>query len=311
MIEVRGLCKQYGKTTALQDVSFDVKKGEILGLLGRNGAGKSTTMNIVTGYLSSDAGDVIVDGFDIFEQPLQAKKRIGYLPEQPPLYHEMTVKDYLQFVCKLKDVPGEEIPRQLDRILEQIGIGQVQGRLIGNLSKGYKQRVGLAQALCGNPQVVILDEPTVGLDPSQVIEVRNAIRNLGEEHIVILSSHILKEISNICNKVVILHKGRVKANASMDELLNSLEGQRTCMVRVSGNVEEFGWQLGEIGGVQSVQNKGEAEAGHYDFEVIHANDADVRGAIFEAAVKTGCVMVALQSKERTLEEVFSGVTAEE
>lgn len=311
MIEVRGLCKQYGKTTALQDVSFEVKKGEILGLLGRNGAGKSTTMNIVTGYLSSDAGEVIVDGFNIFEQPLQAKKRIGYLPEQPPLYHEMTVKDYLEFVCKIKNVKKDEIQKQLDIILEQIGIGNVQGRLIGNLSKGYKQRVGLAQALCGNPQVVILDEPTVGLDPSQVIEVRNAIRALGEKHIVILSSHILKEISNICNKVVILHHGRVTANASMDELLHSMEGQRTCLVRARGNLEELEIQLGKIGGVQSVNNKGEEEEGYRDFEVIHANDTDVRGAVFDAAVRSDCIIVSLQSKERTLEEVFSGVTAEE
>ena len=217
MIEINGLTKRYGKKTVLDHISFRVEKGEILGFLGPNGAGKTTTMNILTGYLSSSEGTVTVDGFDILEQPFEVKRRIGYLPEQPPLYFDMTVTEYLSFVFDLKKAEGNK-QEQIDRILKMVYIDDVKGRLIKNLSKGYKQRVGLAQALVGDPEVLVLDEPTVGLDPKQIIEIRNLIGELGKSHTIILSSHILPEISAICERVIILNKGKIVATDTPDML---------------------------------------------------------------------------------------------
>ncbi|HOV63557.1 MAG TPA: ABC transporter ATP-binding protein, partial [Spirochaetia bacterium] len=203
MIRAENLTKRYGQHVAIDSLSFNIERGEILGFLGPNGAGKSTTMNILTGYLSATEGNVIVDGLDILEHPEEVKKKIGYLPEQPPIYPDMTVDEYLKFVCDIKKVPRDKKKASMERILELVGIGEVQHRLIKNLSKGYKQRVGLAQALIGNPEILILDEPTVGLDPKQIIEIRNLIKSLREQHTIILSSHILPEVSAVCQRVLI------------------------------------------------------------------------------------------------------------
>ena len=224
MIKVQNLTKRYGgKHLALDNVSFTINKGEIVGLLGPNGAGKSTTMNIITGYIAASGGTAIVDGLDISEQPIEAKKKIGYLPEQPPLYMEMTVTEYLKFVCELKKAKIEDKKKYLTNIMGLVGINEVSGRVIKNLSKGYKQRVGLAAALCGDPEVLIFDEPTVGLDPNQIIEIRNVIKDLGKERTVILSTHILHEVEEICDRIIIINKGKIVADVKMSELDDSLE----------------------------------------------------------------------------------------
>lgn len=224
MIEVAGISKKYGGKVALSDVSFSVQKGEILGLLGRNGAGKSTTMNIMTGYLSADEGSVRIGGYDILEEPIKAKKLIGYLPEQPPLYPEMTVLEYLNFVCRLKGMERKDIPLFIAETIELVNIKDVKDKLIGNLSKGYRQRVGLAQALCGSPEAIILDEPTIGLDPMQIVEMRGIIRDLGKDRAVILSSHILKEIADVCTNVVIINNGKKLVESSLSGLLDTPGG---------------------------------------------------------------------------------------
>ena len=218
MIELRGITKRYGAVEAVSDLSFRAPKGQIVGLLGQNGAGKTTTLNILTGYLPPTAGQVLVDGMDMLAQPRACKRRIGYLPERPPLYDEMTVTDYLRFACQLKEVQRRDIPKHIDDILNICGLTEVRGRIIGHLSKGYRQRVGVAQALCGNPPVLVLDEPTVGLDPRQVVEIRQLMRELGKEHTVLFSSHLLPEIQQLCQRVVILHKGKLIREADMSEL---------------------------------------------------------------------------------------------
>jgi len=224
MINVQNLTKKYGgKHLALDGVSFTINKGEIVGLLGPNGAGKSTTMNILTGYIAATDGTATIDGLDISEQPIETKKKIGYLPEQPPLYMEMTVMEYLQFVCELKKAQLDDSGEYLSNIMNLVGIEEVSGRVIKNLSKGYKQRVGLASALCGDPEVLILDEPTVGLDPNQIIEIRSVIKDLGKERTVILSTHLLHEVQEVCDRIIIIHKGKIVADVQLAELTDSLE----------------------------------------------------------------------------------------
>ncbi len=311
MIEVMGITKKYGAKVAVEDVSFTAENGQILGLLGRNGAGKSTTMNIVTGYISSDAGTARIDGHDILEEPLEAKKRIGYLPEHPPLYYEMTVREYLSFVCQLKGVKKEDMTAHLDEILGRIHIDDVKERLIGNLSKGYRQRVGLAGALCGSPDTIIMDEPTVGLDPMQIIEIRNIIKELGKQHTIILSSHILKEIADICTHVVILNGGRKVADDSMQNLLQTSEGKRVTVVRVSDKQSSFLPQLQSVQGVESVKELGARESGFTDFEVTSPVQADVRKALFCKVAEEGRALVMLKSTELTLEDVFARLTMED
>ena len=218
MIEVKHLTKRYGSHTAVSDLSFTVEKGQIYGFLGPNGAGKSTTMNIMTGCLAATSGEVVIGGYDIFQDAAQAKKLIGYLPEQPPLYLDRTPREYLRFVARAKGIPEKRIPGELDRVMTVTGTLDVADRLMKNLSKGYRQRVGIAQALLGSPKLIILDEPTVGLDPAQVIEIRKLIRELGQAHTVILSSHILSEVQAVCQQVLILSKGRLAASGSLQEL---------------------------------------------------------------------------------------------
>ncbi len=308
MIQVRGISKQYGNKTAIEDVTFTVENGQILGLLGRNGAGKSTTMNIVTGYISSDCGDVNIDGFDILKQPEQARSRLGYLPEIPPVYPEMTVTEYLKFACKLMRVPKKEMNSQVDEILNKVGLDNVANRLIGNLSKGYRQRVGLAKALCGNPDTIILDEPTVGLDPKQIVEIRQTIKELGKDHTVIISSHLLSEISDICTHVVILHNGKIVANDSLEHLVKDANDTNLVTIEVKGeNAERLGERLVQIQGVDdvSLRNLGE---GVVRYEMSTKEAYFLRERLFDAAVGLGLKVLELKSGELTLEDVFIKLT---
>ena len=218
MIEVRGLCKQYGARKAIDDLTFSVAKGEVLGFLGHNGAGKSTTMKILTCFMPATSGTARVAGYDVFEQPMEVKRRVGYLPETPPVYREMVVSDYLAYAARLHGVKGADVKRSVDTALGKCGLGQVRGRLIGNLSKGYRQRVGIAQAIVHNPDVLILDEPTVGLDPIQILEIRDLIKSFGGDHTVILSTHIMQEVQATCSRVLIINKGKILANDSIGAL---------------------------------------------------------------------------------------------
>ena len=242
MIEVKNLTKQYGSNLALNHISFSLEEGTILGFLGPNGAGKSTTMNIITGYISPTEGSITVDGFDTLENPLEAKKRIGYLPEIPPLYTDMTVKEYLNFMYDLKKV---KLPRKehIEEICSLVKIDDVYHRLIANLSKGYRQRVGIAQALLGNPPVLILDEPTVGLDPKQIIEIRNLIKGLGRKHTVILSSHILSEVQAVCERVIVINRGSIVADGTPDSLAHSLSNENRLLLRLEGEEEPIKYAL--------------------------------------------------------------------
>ena len=307
MIKVEHLSKKYGKVYALRDVSFEVASGEVVGFLGPNGAGKTTTMNIITGYLSSSAGSVSVDGCDILEKPSQAKSRIGYLPEQPPLYPDMTVNEYLSFLYDLK---GCLLPKEkhLAEICELTGIEKVRGRLIGNLSKGYRQRVGIAQALVSNPPVLILDEPTSGLDPNQIIEIRSLIRKLGVKHTVILSSHILSEVQAICDRIIVLDRGRLIADSSTDELEKSLGGS-ALSVTVDSSPDKAERLLRQIKGVAHVENKGADGALGYSFTLKCSADKSIRASVFRAMSENGIVITEMKSSTMSLEDIFMSLTA--
>ena len=235
MIEIENLTKLYGKKLAVDNISFKVKKGAIVGFLGRNGAGKSTTMNIITGYISATSGTARIAGYDILKNPREVKKHIGYLPEHPPIYQEMTVLEYLKFVCAIKDVKASAIPGHIDEIAQLVKLTDVIHRRIGNLSKGYQQRVGMAQALVGNPEVLILDEPTVGLDPKQIIEIRRMIKALGKKHTIILSSHILPEVADVCEQVVIINEGRIVAQDTLANLQEGIQESANMVIRVAGS----------------------------------------------------------------------------
>jgi len=309
MIEVNGISKKYGGKAALRDVSFSVKKGQVLGLLGRNGAGKSTTMNIMTGYLSADEGSVRIGGYDILEEPIKAKKLIGYLPEIPPLYPEMTVTEYLHFVCRLKGMDRKDIIPFIEQTVELVNIGDVRNKLIGNLSKGYRQRVGLAQALCGSPEAIILDEPTIGLDPMQIIEMRSIVRDLGTDRAVILSSHILKEISDVCTDVVIINNGKKLVESSLSVLLGGSGEQASVALRVSDaesddNESEFIRKLRGISGVLDVVSSGKGEPGFSDYEII-SSGADTRSAVFNVVSESKRVLVLMAFNSGSLEDIFT------
>lgn len=257
MIEVRGLSKSYGDRPAIRGLNFTVRKGEVVGFLGPNGAGKSTTMKIITGYMAPSAGEVRVAGFDVFENPIEVKKRIGYLPETPPVYHDMFVEDYLTFVARLKGVARDRVRPLVDGALEKTTLGEVRRRLIGNLSKGFKQRVGLAQALVSDPEILILDEPTVGLDPKQVAEMRQLIRRLKGQHTIVLSTHILPEVQASCEKVIIINQGGIVAEDSLEGLTRRMSGGgRVVTVRVRRGQEQMASGLKTLSGVRSVVNQG-------------------------------------------------------
>lgn len=309
MIEIKNLTKRYGAKKAVDNISFTVKRGEILGFLGPNGAGKTTTMNIITGYNSSTEGTVTVDGFDVVENPMECKKRIGYLPEQPPLYMDMTVMEYLNFVYDIKGVKKDR-DTHLNDILRLVKIQDVSHRLIKNLSKGYRQRVGIAQALVGDPEILILDEPTVGLDPKQIIEIRNVIKELGKDRTVILSSHILPEVSAICERVVIIAKGKIMAEDTPENLSKALEGESKYLVRVAGGLKETENILKNVSGVVQVEPAGQKEPETYDFIMDAENGTDIRREMFRALAAADLPILMLKPMGLSLEEVFLQLTSD-
>ena len=310
MIEIQNVSKRYGNKLAVNDVSFTIKKGEILGFLGRNGAGKSTTMNIVTGYISASSGRVLLDGHDILEEPREVKRRIGYLPEMPPLYMDMTVDEYLKFVCAIKDVKPSYVKSHLDDITELIRITDVRKRLIKNLSKGYKQRVGMAQALVGNPEVVIMDEPTVGLDPKQIIEIRKLIKQLGEDHTIVLSSHILHEVADVCERVVIINQGKIVAQDTLDNLTKNISDTSRFRLRIAGAERDVYKAIRDIPGTRSVDEMGCKEPDSYDFLVEADRGADIRRPLFNQMANMGCPILMLRPMDIELEDIFLQLTTD-
>ena len=308
MVEVKNLTKRYGVNMALNNVSFKVEEGTIVGFLGPNGAGKSTTMNIVTGYLSATSGEVTVSGKNTLDEPNEVKKLIGYLPEQPPLYLDMTVKEYLNFMYELKKV---KLPREkhIKEICQLTKIDNVYDRLIGNLSKGYRQRVGIAQALLGNPPVLILDEPTVGLDPKQIIEIRTLIKNLGRNHTVILSSHILPEVQAVCERIIVINNGRIVADGATDTLAHDLSPDHRLILRAEGPEKEMVHALLNVPGVVDAYSLGEKESGIYELSVESTPDKDIRRDVFALMARKGWPMLALRNTDLTLEDLFLQLTS--
>ncbi len=307
MIEVKNLTKQYGSKLAVNNISFSVKEGEILGFLGPNGAGKSTTMNMLTGYISSTSGTATINGIDVLEDPIAAKMHIGYLPEKPPVYGDMTVMEYLRFVYSLKK---SKMPREshLAEICELVKITEVRKRLIRNLSKGYQQRVGFAQALVGNPNVLILDEPTVGLDPKQIIEIRTLIKKLGKNHTVILSSHILPEIQAVCDRIVVISSGSIVANDSTDALAKNMSADHKLVVRTEGSSDDVKKLLSSIPGMDRVYVNREAEPGVYEYYLEAAQGKDLRREISKKLSSRNYPILMMKSNELSLEEIFLKLT---
>jgi len=310
VIEVQHLTKRYGRVTAVDDVSFRVERGEIFGFLGPNGAGKTTTMRILTGYMPATEGKAIVAGFDVFEQPIEAKRRTGYLPETPPLYPDMTVVEYLDFVAKIKGVPAAGRGERVRSVMARTRIADVATRLTAKLSKGYRQRVGLAQALIHNPDVLILDEPTAGLDPKQIIETRQLIKDLAGDHTVILSTHILPEVSQTCQRVVIINKGRVVAVDTPDNLTARLRGSETMYVQVDAGGGDAGAALSAVPGVTKVVAADHRE-GIAGFEVDSQAGQDVRRQLAHAIVSQGWGLLELRPMRMSLEEIFLSLTTDE
>ena len=307
MVEVSHLSKNYGSHPAIRDLTFSVADGQVYGLLGPNGAGKSTIMNILTSYLAPTGGEVKVAGFSLPEQAQQAKACVGYLPEQPPLYPEMTVQEYLDFAAELKGVKKAQRREQVQQAARRTGLDQVMPRLIRSLSKGYRQRVGIAQALLGSPKLIILDEPTVGLDPAQVIEIRKLIRELGKAHTVILSSHILSEVQAVCNQVLILAKGRLVAVGAPDELGEKLSSGSCLKATVLGDGQTVLKAVGSIPGIRKVELEGESD-GQVTFTAESTDDTDRRAEVSRALSQAGCTVLALSAESKTLEDVFLALT---
>ncbi|MBO4452377.1 MAG: ATP-binding cassette domain-containing protein [Clostridia bacterium] len=310
MIEITEIQKSFGDKHAVDGISFRVEEGEILGFLGPNGAGKSTTLNIITGYLSADSGTVKIDGTDILEDPIKAKRSIGFLPEIPPLYLEMTVWEYLCFVYDLKDC---RLPRKqhIKEICDVVKIWDVSKRLIKNLSKGYRQRVGIAQALIGNPKVLIFDEPTIGLDPRQIVEIRNLIRMLGKEHTIILSTHILPEVQSVCDRIVVINKGKVVADEKTEDLVNAVDGTRKLIAKVVGPEEEVLRTLRGIGGVKSVDTIGKRDTDSVSYLIESQERIDVRKPLFYTLSSKGWPLVGLEGMELNLEDIFMRLVGKE
>jgi ABC-2 type transport system ATP-binding protein len=310
VIEVQHLTKRYGPVTAVDDVSFRVEPGEILGFLGPNGAGKTTTMRVLTGYMPPTDGKAIVAGYDVFEQPIQAKRRTGYLPETPPLYPDMTVREYLSFVAKIKGVPRPERKTRVDEMMRKTYISDVAHRHCGKLSKGYRQRVGLAQALMHNPEVLILDEPTAGLDPKQIIETRQLIRSLAGSHTIILSTHILPEVSQTCQRVVIINRGKVVAVDTPDNLTARLRGSETMYLQIDAAGADAASALERVQGVTRV-SVADTKQQVVGFEVDSEPGRDVRRELATAVVSRGWGLLEMRPMRMSLEEIFLHVTTEE
>lgn len=313
MLEVKNLSKRYGEKQALRSVSFSIQGREAVGFLGINGAGKTTTMNILTGYISASDGDVVIDGIDVLTDPLKAKTRIGYLPEQPPVYGDMRVDEYLNFIYQLKKVKKNKAIRQdreeyLQGIMELVGITDVSKRMIRNLSKGYKQRVGLAQALIGDPEILILDEPTVGLDPAQIIEIRQLIRDLAKTRTVLLSSHILSEVQAVCDRIIILHQGKIVADGRTEQLADQLSGHLQIELEIEGNERTVLETLRKIPQIGRVQSQGGIQYTVYLPDDCTDSSA-VRRAIFKAISRTDCAILSMSRKNYSLEEVFLRLTS--
>jgi gliding motility-associated transport system ATP-binding protein len=310
LIKVENLTKRYAAKTAIEGMSFEVQKGEILGFLGPNGAGKTTTMRIITGFMPASSGSVRVDGFDVFDTPLDVRRRIGYLPENPPLYPEMNVAGYLRFVAKIKGVPKDRIDSEVKRVMDRVSITDVQERIIAKLSKGYKQRVGIAQALLGDPPVLILDEPTIGLDPKQIHEVRELIKGLAGNHTVVLSTHILPEVEQTCHRVIIIDRGRIVAVDTPQNLRFQLQGAERIFIEVAGPAAEVLAKLSATPGVINVRELN-AQNGQHRFQIEGQLHKDIRSDLARVVVQSGWGLLELQSASMSLEDIFLKLTTAE
>ena len=311
MIEVNNLVKRYGDHTAVDHLSFKIEKGKIYGFLGPNGAGKSTTMNMITGYIASTEGTVTIDGHDILDEPEQAKKCIGYLPEMPPLYFDMTVGEYMNFVADLKKIPKDQKKSMVEEVMDMVKITDMKNRLIKNLSKGYRQRVGLAQAILGYPEVIILDEPTVGLDPKQIIEIRDLIKSLKKKHTVILSSHILSEVSAVCDYVLIISHGKLVASDTPENLGKLAEGSNTLNLLIKGEKDRIRTTLGQIDGVKNITVDTAKEEHVWNVTISTKEDTDIREEVFFKMADERCPILEMQSKKVSLEEIFLELTEDD
>jgi ABC-2 type transport system ATP-binding protein len=311
MIEITGLTKTYGKNRGIDNITFSIPEGQIVGFLGPNGAGKTTTMNIITGYLSADAGRVTVAGIDMAERPTEAKRHIGYLPEQPPYYPAMTVEEYLDFVYELKGVKSPDQQEHITSVCKLTGIDDVYRRVISHLSKGYRQRVGLAQALIGDPDVLILDEPTVGLDPRQIVEIRNVIKQMGKSRTIILSTHILPEVSAVCERVLVISNGVIVADDKPENLAGTISGERSLLIRISGPKDGLHSLLRGQDGIQNAKYVGEMETNSHDFLIESAPGIDIRKPLFQTLAKAGYPILMLRPQDASLEDIFLKLTEED
>lgn len=309
MIQVEGVSKNYGPHAAVKNISFEVGRGEIVGFLGPNGAGKTTTMRILTGFLPPTQGRAIVAGFDVMQEPLEVKKRTGYLPENPPVYPEMEVEDYLEFVARIKGIRGPELQNRIDAVMERTAIGHVRSKLIAKLSKGYRQRVGLAQALIHSPEVLILDEPTVGLDPKQIIEIRELVRSLAGEHTIMLSTHILSEVASTCHRIIILNQGEIEASDTPENLTARLKGGASTQLEIDGPQELVEARLASIDGVERVTHTA-ANAGRGLYNIDTPSE-DIRAELAKAVVDSGWGLYSMKSIGLSLEDIFLQLTAAE
>ena len=311
MIEVTNLVRRYGPHIAVDKANFKIDKGEVVGFLGPNGAGKTTTMNILTGYLSPTEGQVRIEGQDILEYPTEIKRKIGYLPESPPLYMDMTVREYLNFTGEIKGLPSKKRKARMAEVMEIVGVTDHAKRLVKNLSKGYKQRVGLAQALIGDPQVMIMDEPTAGLDPIQILEIRDIIRELGKDRTVILSSHILPEVSAVCKRVLIIHKGKLVADDTPDNLAKHLLGGTQLVIRVEASEDEVSRALSNISSIARLKFQESKEAGTVEALIDASGEADIRRELSRALAAADLPVLMMGSQNMSLEEIFLNLTTKE
>ncbi len=304
LIEVKNVTKKYGSVTAVDNISFTVKDGEVIGFLGPNGAGKSTTMNMITGFIEPTEGSIIVNGDDISKKAKKAKRQIGYMPENVPIYYELTVKEFIKYMAELKKMPRKQRKEDIEKVLKQTGLEEVQNKLIKNLSRGYKQRVSLAGALIGNPEVLILDEPTVGLDPKQIIEIRNLIKELGKEHTVILSTHILPEVSQICEKVIIINEGKIIAIDTPEHLEEKTKEENVLLLTVEDKEEHMKNMKEQLEKVKEIKMIKDNEDGTKQYMVTSDSDVDLRKSLFEVLPKQNITIFELKKAETTLEDAF-------
>ena len=304
VIEVKNVTKKYGKAVAVDDISFTIKEGEIIGLLGPNGAGKSTTMNMITGFIEQTSGEIIVDGYDMLKKPKKAKKEIGYMPEGVPLYTDLTVREFVTYLAEIKQVDKKVQKEQIEKIIEQTGLKEVEKKLVKNLSRGYKQRVSMAGALVGKPKILILDEPTVGLDPKQITEIRNLIKELGKTHTVILSSHILSEVSQICNKVIIINKGKIIAIDTPENLENKVNNNNSVYVTVEDPENKIKATTDKITDIKSIELVEENEDGTKQYVIEAKGDTDLRKVIFAEFAKENITIFEMKKADSTLEDAF-------